>query len=104
MTVELGRPNGNVEFRFTFCSGALYRGFSEDVVGRNEFDRPGEGLRSVARTRMPLWPCSTSSLVPAMLVAITGTPAAMASISETGTPSARLGSTNKSACDNSCVT
>ena len=48
------------------------------------------------RIRIPVTPSCTSSLTPAMLVAMTGTPNAMASIRDTGSPSARLGSTKMS--------
>lgn len=47
-------------------------------------------------TTNPETPSSTSSATPATRVATTGTPEAMASISTTGTPSAKLGSTKTS--------
>jgi GT2 family glycosyltransferase len=47
-------------------------------------------------TTNPDTPSSTSSLTPATRVVTTGTPEAMASIRTTGTPSAKLGSTNTS--------
>ena len=58
--------------------------------------RPPAHAASPGATRWPLTPSSTSSETPPTAVATTGRPAAIASISTTGTPSAKEGSTSAS--------
>ena len=59
------------------------------------------GSTAPAGTSQPLRPGSTSSGMPAMDVAITGRPRAIASMITTGSPSAKLGSTRARAASSS---